>query len=308
MNENLTQNLQQDPIQTTFSQQKIDAYRPLFTPSLVIIMLLACGFVFLGIGLALFFISSGLTEIERRYDDVCENKSECTVSIELPENLHPPVFLYYKLTNFFQNHENYVNSRSDPQLQGEYVTPEELESTCDGYVFDNETGSILVPAGAVARSFFNDTFEIDINSSDYSISWKSDSERLFNNYSTSYTNGSWLTNYTESGQNDEHFIVWMRTSPFPTFLKIYAKIDREMPAHNYTITIDNNYPTDLFHGEKYIVLTNLSLIGGKNQVLAILYLVTGSVMIIFGFIIILSRIFCPRNIGDLSGFDTDDLN
>lgn len=103
-------------------------------------------------------------------------------------------------------------------------------------------------------------------------------------------------------------MIWMRTSPLPTLLKLYAKSLDPVPAGDLTINITNNYPTDLFHGEKYIIITNLSLIGGKNPILAILYLVVASIQIIFGFIIIFTRIFCPRNIGDLSSFNTNDLN
>lgn len=42
-----------------------------------------------------------------------------TLTIPIEEDMNKPVFFYYKLTNFYQNHRRYVKSRSDKQLRAE---------------------------------------------------------------------------------------------------------------------------------------------------------------------------------------------
>ena len=93
-----------------------------------------------------------------------------------------PIYVYYKLTNYLQNHRRYVNSRSNKQLAGEYLTVDEL-SDCDpikkvGDLWTQQKVSLrrdpnnpsrrfklddndpAIPCGLVAKSFFNDTFQL----------------------------------------------------------------------------------------------------------------------------------------------------
>ena len=44
------------------------------------------------------------------------DRNPCTISIEVPKQMDPPIYMYYKLTNYYQNHRRYVKSRSDQQL------------------------------------------------------------------------------------------------------------------------------------------------------------------------------------------------
>lgn len=41
-----------------------------------------------------------------------------------------PVYVYYQLDNFYQNHRRYVKSRENSQLAGQYLEVSEL-SNCD---------------------------------------------------------------------------------------------------------------------------------------------------------------------------------
>lgn len=50
---------------------------------------------------------SGVTRVDR---------NPCDINITVPERMEPPIYMYYKLTNFYQNHRRYVKSRSDVQL------------------------------------------------------------------------------------------------------------------------------------------------------------------------------------------------
>ena len=38
--------------------------------------------------------------------------------VTVPEKMKAPVYVYYELDNFYQNHRRYVKSRSDSQLSG----------------------------------------------------------------------------------------------------------------------------------------------------------------------------------------------
>lgn len=64
-----------------------------------------------------------------------------------------PVYLYYELANFYQNHRRYVKSRSDKQLAGTFYTESSQLSDCDPLRTLN--GKLLNPCGLIANSVFN---------------------------------------------------------------------------------------------------------------------------------------------------------
>ena len=100
------------------------------TPKLVILLFLFVGCVFLPIGIAVLAASNSVTEIDSiDYSKACciqgcdstdssprVDRNPCHIALTVPNNLEPPVYMYYKLTNYYQNHRRYVKSRSDMQL------------------------------------------------------------------------------------------------------------------------------------------------------------------------------------------------
>ena len=55
----------------------------------------------------------------------------CNLTLFVPKRMEPPIYMYYKLTNYYQNHRRYVRSRDDKQLQGEAIVGiSDLESSC----------------------------------------------------------------------------------------------------------------------------------------------------------------------------------
>ena len=62
-----------------------------------------------------------------------------------------PVYMYYSLTNYYQNHRRYVKSRDDYQLRGYSYS---LSSDCAPFVYDNSSRP-YAPCGAIANSMFN---------------------------------------------------------------------------------------------------------------------------------------------------------
>ena len=67
-----------------------------------------------------------------------------------------------------------------------------------------------------------------------------------------------------------------------------------------TVSIQNRYNTYRFDGEKMVVLSTTSWLGGKNNFLGIAYLVTGSVSLLFGLTFFGVQWRHPRKLGDTS--------
>lgn len=122
----------------------------------------------------------------------------------IDEEIKAPIYVYYQLDNFYQNHRRYVKSRDNSQLAGTYKEVEDLDN-CDpivkvGDLWPHQQKSVsgkdladkeapAIPCGLVAKSLFNDTFtmsqgsteltNVEINSND--IAWSSDVEYKFKN-------------------------------------------------------------------------------------------------------------------------------
>ena len=73
--------------------------------------------------------------------------------------LKAPVYIYYGLKNFYQNHRRYVKSRDDNQLLGKIVTT--VNSECSPY--DKNGSAFYAPCGAIANSLFNDSYQLAYN-------------------------------------------------------------------------------------------------------------------------------------------------
>lgn len=193
------------------------------------------------------------------------NATMCSIQFEIENEIGPPVLLYYRLTNFYQNHRRYVKSEDPSQLQGTFRSNSSISgSDCDPLKLDSN-GKAYYPCGLIANSVFNDTFSqlTRLNpasgQSDYynmtskGIAWDSDKD-LFKK--TAYTNDqvspppNWKTRYplgyTEENpvpdiSQDEGFMVWMRTAGLPTFSKLAMRNDNEsMTVARYQIDIQDS--------------------------------------------------------------------
>jgi LEM3 (ligand-effect modulator 3) family / CDC50 family len=299
----------------------------------VIISFTLIALVFIPVGLGLYFVSENVVEVVYQYDgdksdtrachvdkatkkDPASPSKHCIVTIKIKEDMEKP-YIYYQLTNFYQNHRRYVKSRSDAQLQGEVLPYSEL-SDCDplirGDMRNASSGGareILHPCGLVANSYFNDTFSIvkpaNLSIDSSNIAWKSDRENKFkavpqatkNKYVGQY---QWL-NETYPGVEDvtnQHFIVWMRTAALPTFRKLYGQIDTTLKANSEVdIAISAHFPVESFGGTKSIVLSTASFLGGKNSFLGIAYMVVGAICAFLAIAFWIKELYCPRKPGDV---------
>jgi hypothetical protein len=165
-----------------FKQQTLPAWRPIPSFRSTMITFTVFGVIFLGLGVLLYIMSDQIQEVGvQNYDDdaLCKNtngspKTTCTLDFWVNDTIKAPVYIYYQLDNFYQNHRRYVKSRSFNQLKGDWLTVDKL-SDCDpikkvGDLSDNQKKNLkgvkmgdnepAVPCGLVAKSYFNDTYLI----------------------------------------------------------------------------------------------------------------------------------------------------
>ena len=170
----------------------------------------------------------------------------CQLQFKIPNDIGYPVFLYYRLTNFFQNHRRYVKSLDTNQLLGQNVPNTTIEGgSCDPLRLNGT--SPYYPCGLIANSLFNDTFgqpqAVLLNHTNYTmtdsgIAWSSD-KSLYGG--TSYAPKdiavppNWQLRWGPEGYTTDNpppdlstyeaFQVWMRTAGLPTFSKLARRND-----------------------------------------------------------------------------------
>jgi len=160
--------------------QSINAWHPILDPNWVIVTYLILASIMIPFGYHLESESDKIIELKQIYDggnkpgveSACESigtnynaNENCTLTFEVPEDMKPPVLVYYELTNFHQNYRKYTTSRDDYQLTGRVGNQSNLDATnCSPL---NKLGDItLNPCGLIANTFFNDRFTlIDTESS-----------------------------------------------------------------------------------------------------------------------------------------------
>ncbi|XP_067654593.1 cell cycle control protein 50A-like isoform X1 [Haliotis asinina] len=338
------------PKDTKFKQQKLPAWQPILTANTVLPAFFAIGIAFIPLGVALLVTSDNIQEFVLDYtncnnsdmpNQTCSNflsdpnttayHKTCTCKRTVSLNkFEGKVYMYYGLTNFYQNHRRYVRSRDDNQLNGQSIAPGSLNQDCDPYRLLNSSG--IAPCGAIANSLFNDSFTLSYKSNDSSenvtllrtgIAWVSDKNVKFGNPASwsgftkppNWRYPVWELDTSDSGNNgyvNEDLIVWMRTAALPTFRKLYRRIDHKgtfsggLPAGDYEITITYAYPVEAFGGTKSIILTTTSWLGGKNPFLGIAYLVVGSLCIILGIVFLIIHLKFGKKHSDMTSVTNRD--
>ncbi|XP_058032165.1 cell cycle control protein 50A isoform X2 [Ahaetulla prasina] len=244
----------------------------------------------------------------------------CVINFTLDQSFEGNVFMYYGLSNFYQNHRRYVKSRDDSQLNGNNISLHKPSKECEPY--HTSENKPIAPCGAIANSMFNDTLKLvhyDHNTSKpvnisllrKGIAWWTDKNVKFRN-PTGETNNltilfqgtskpvNWrkpvyeldVDDLDNNGFINEDFIVWMRTAALPTFRKLYRLIEKKdnlqptLPAGKYSLEIEYNYPVHSFDGRKRMILSTISWMGGKNPFLGIAYITVGSICFFLGVVLL----------------------
>ncbi|KAL8691774.1 MAG: hypothetical protein Q9218_003075 [Villophora microphyllina] len=221
----------------------------------------------------------------------------CSLQFTIPHDLDPPVFLYYRLTNFYQNHRRYVKSLDTNQLKGDAVSSGTIsKSNCDPLRLDSQKRPYY-PCGLIANSLFNDSFAQPLllnvegknqmnqtyNMTNKGIAWDSD-KALYGK--TKYKPAdiavppNWRKRYPDTGYSEdnpppdldsfEEFQVWMRTAGLPAFSKLAKRNDKEkMACGTYQLDIIDSR----FAKEGVVMLLtsmsdfNVTIYGGTKSIL-----------------------------------------
>ncbi|KDQ33719.1 hypothetical protein PLEOSDRAFT_1091617 [Pleurotus ostreatus PC15] len=252
-------------------------------------------------------------------------QDQCILRFDIPADMSHTVLLYYKMTNFYQNHRRYVKSFDSDQLKGKAVSIKDLrDSDCKPLDVDSN-GKAIYPCGLIANSLFNDTFsdltlipESDGANFTYAfssdnIAWPGEHKKYTNkpdydpsaivpppNWQKRFPDG-----YNESNiprlADDQHFQNWMRTAGLPTFTKLYGRNDNDnLPRGRYEMRINTNYPVQTYKGTKSIVISTVAWIGGKNSFLGWAYVAASGVFMLLAILGLARHLIKPRKLGDMS--------
>lgn len=154
------------------------------------------------------------------------------------------------------------------------------------------------------------------------IAWSSDVSRYHQtsmpadqlapppNWQKRYPNGYTSDNLFDPSK-DEHFLVWMRTSWYPTFRKLYARYEGDtLQAGTYEIQVDLStgwklmiairlmsaldYDIRQYGGTKSLVLSGTSFLGDRNPFMGLAYIIMGCACAFLGVVFLGWHFFRPR--------------
>lgn len=103
---------------------------------------------------------------------------------------------------------------------------------------------------------------------------------------------------------NQEFIVWMRTAGLPTFKKLNRVVGTATIAAGTKIqfSISNQFPVRGFNGQKALVLSTASVLGGKNPFLGYAYITVGAICLFLAFAFQVKHYLSPRTLGDMTYF------
>ena len=294
-----------------FKQQLLQAWRPKPTLKCAITVYAIIGLLFFALGISILVLNDRIFEVYHRYDDQCPNfNTTCEITVQIDNDVvAEPIYVYYQIKGFYQNHRRYIQSLSLSQLRDGTIKNSTELSDCspvlynkDNYYRTSVTGEPLdpeqpaFPCGLVPRSYFNDTYQmvnladnVNINITDTGIAWPDDIKYKFKNADLSK---QWIN--VES----ERFITWVKISPFTDFRKTWGIINTNLTKGTYKVLIQNNWNSTIFGGEKWIILSQTNAFGGKNEFLAYSYLAVGALSIVLAIVFIFRKIRRPKGVLD----------
>ncbi|KAI7897015.1 ligand-effect modulator 3 family [Mucor mucedo] len=232
-----------------------------------------------------------------------------------------PVFMYYRLTNFYQNHRQYIKNFDFDQFLGDRVGSATLRTNCDPLAYSSD-GKVIYPCGLIANSMFNDTAS-NLTSVDATgtyemttkgIAWPTDKQKYGPtkyqiseivpppNWALRYPNGQYTEEFPPPDlSTQDRFMVWMHVAALPDFRKIWARNDdQDLPAGRWRVSIDMNFDTLQYGGTKWLVLSTTTALGGRNPYLGIAFMSIGALCIVLGILFTLRHLIKPRKLGDES--------
>jgi len=273
-----------------FYQQKMFGWRPLPTISCITIIFVCFAIFFIIMGIIILVFTAQVKEIVTRYDtcdDVLTTSPyTCKLHININEDMKKPIMIYYQVDGVVQNHRFYMDSKSEKQLKGENPSDDDLKKDCEGASTKKEMGTgntddLENPCGLIAKTFFKDKFsEWELNGVGIDFGEeKEDQENIA--YQSDIDTYKGIAKNEDYGQ---HFLVWMRPSPFSNPRKLWGRISQDINQNSQlTVHIEFNYD----HASKrYIILSTRNIFGGKSMFLGICYIIAGGMSLMASVIFI----------------------
>jgi len=246
-------------------------------------------------GITTIGFNGGIVEHLVPYPKDCTYGDVCTaISLPITTTMTAPIYVYYGLTKTFQSHRRWIMSSSFTQLYGKSNSDVSL---CDP-VTKSPDGKNYTPCGLRGYSFFNDVIalggavidnsvgDVTVETGDVlrkGIALPTDTNnkelKLTDDDTSRYikANGQKRDDFDMPPILSDQYLIWMRPATSSTFYKLYAKITKTLnPGDELTFTITEKYPATSYGGEKSLVVTTASAIGGKNMVLSVCLLAFGS--------------------------------
>jgi len=278
------------------------AWHPRPSFSALVAVIGSLGGLFFVLGVIVLVYSRSIFEFETRYDNICSLNTNCTTeNFPILKEVSKPVYVQYRITEFYQNHLKYVRSSVEEQLRDGAIMDKSALGDCQPYLTNknmSKTTSLLnttldpdepaIPCGLAAYTFFNDTFELfNLESgkvfpiSDKNIAWESDVKYKFQNIDLSK---QWVD------MTNERFINWIKTAPFENFIKTWGVINENLPAGTYQIRIANTWNNLIFRGQKFVMLRETLFFGGKNYFLGGVFVFVGGLSILIVIFLIIRKV------------------
>jgi len=323
----------------TMVLQEFPGWNPLPTIQVAVLFFFVGACAFLISGILATAASVSVNEVRVRYDNVGELDSDSNtypmmdaaggqdyvmnLTFNISHRMEAPVYFFHYIKGFYGGHRRYIRSRSNPQLAGvsdlgatdPKCRPQLYNTADDKPNPDMARQGLMNPCGLLAWSYFNDTFllhdltgegveTIAVDESD--LAWKIDRKALFSDRDASNFNtdeerglrggGTITTPLNEA----EHFMLWMRPTATPDLFHLWGRIDRDLEeGTQLRLQVHNRYNTYGWAGEKGVLLTTNSWMGGSNIFIGVYCIVLGGMYLIASVVMLMSYLYQNRS-GKLS--------
>uniref|UniRef100_A0A4W5MUP0 Cell cycle control protein n=1 Tax=Hucho hucho TaxID=62062 RepID=A0A4W5MUP0_9TELE len=296
------------PDNTAFKQQRVPAWQPILTAGTVLPAFFVIGLIFIPIGIGLYVTSNHVKEVEIDYTGTDKSSPcfDCSQSFSwkstrrctcaLPFSLEQPfesnVFMYYGLSNFYQNHWRYVKSRDDSQLNGDPTSLMNPSKECEPYARNEKNAHCAV------ISILTDTlglYYIDPNGTRIQIPLMKKGIAWWTDKNVKFKNPGGNPNLTIDQESHCLFLGNSLSLPPPGTTK---PINWRKPWKSPTVSFHRqlltffstffnelipDYPVRRFEGRK------------RNPFLGIAYITVGSVSFFLGVVLIIHHKYGSRN-------------
>lgn len=240
----------------------------------------------------------------------------CTLSLEIPKDMKPPIMLFSTLDPFYQNFPPYIESGGTsnawPQLTGDFALGSIDKQCLEAAARVAPNGETMFPCGLAATSFFNDTYHIrraadsqDLEINNAGIANLHDMERMANPSNYGATGIEWLFERyphvvrRSEGVANQRFVDWMRPAALPMVMKKMGWLNVSLRKdETVKVTIDSRFPVSHLNVRKAVSIIALSAVGGRGSVFGHFLLLAGGVCLAIALLVLGIEFVCKRKRGD----------